>query len=122
VADLRQAIVREREFPNAKGDAWLDLGWIAVTNRRPDLYEEAWSVLKERESDALFPVHHFRLNAIRSIMAAARGDLEHARGFAAAAMQHASKLHSGFRDHPTIGLVAETRGFVFDRLREIQKG
>jgi tetratricopeptide (TPR) repeat protein len=122
IISFRQAISQEREFPNAKGDAWLDFGWLAVTNGRQDLFDEVWSILNERASDAFFPVHHFRMNAIRSIIAAERGDSEDARSFAATAMQHASKSHSGLHYHPAIGLVTEMRGPVLDRLREIQNG
>src|SRR5688572_5624725 len=31
LSDYRRAIAREREFPNAKADAWLEFGWLVVT-------------------------------------------------------------------------------------------
>ena len=122
VSDCRRAISREREFPNAKGDAWLDFAWLVVMTDKHDLFDEALRILKERESDAFFPVHHCRLNAIRSVIAAERGESENARTFAANAMRHASRMNSGVRYHRTIGLVSESRGPMFDRLREIQNG
>ncbi len=122
IADLRRALAQEREFPNARGDAWLDFGWLAVTTGRPDLFDEALVILKEREADVFFPVHHFRLNAIRCLIAADRGDLKIAQNFAATALRHASRTDSGIRYHATIGLVSEMRGSIFDRLEKIRIG
>jgi tetratricopeptide (TPR) repeat protein len=122
ISDYRAAIAREREFPRAKTGAWLDFGWFAVTSRWDDVYDEVLAILAERQADALFPVDYFRLNAVRSIIAAERGDPNGARQFAAEALRQAARVHSGFRYHSTLGLVGEMRGPVFDQLRTIQNG
>jgi hypothetical protein len=115
LADYRSAIEQERAFPNAKTMAWLRFGSLIALLRMRLLYDEALTVLRERESDAMFPVDLFVLHAVRSLIAEDRGAIEDAERLAKLAIAFATKVHSGLRYHPKLGLV-ESEGCT---IREI---
>lgn len=120
ISNFRATINQERVFSSVGTYAWLDFGWTVMTRQWTELYDEVLGVLNEREANARFPADHFRLQAIRSIIASIRGDREQARTLAITALVHAQKEHSGLRYHPDIGLVGKSCWPVVDRLEKIR--
>ena len=53
----------------------------------------------------MFAVDHFKWNAAQAIIAHARGSISSAKSYAEAALSAAERDNSGFRYHPTVGLV-----------------
>jgi len=53
------------------------------------------------------------------VMADDRGDSEGAKQYAVTALSAAEKEHSGFRYHPTVGLVGKQDTNVSDRLHRL---
>ena len=106
---FRRALDAEKHFPNLQTQAWLDFGWFAVERDRQDLDEEVLCVLSERQSthSLAFPVEAFRFHGTRALMLASQGRVEEAVADAGLAMDAAAKTSSGFRFHPTLGLVSE---------------
>jgi tetratricopeptide (TPR) repeat protein len=100
-----RALAREREFPNLLTQAYLELPFlIAITGRR-DRYQQALDVLEEHRSRPMFRSDRFKWHATRALISADAGDNGTASKFARAALEDSSAQDSGFRYHPSVGLV-----------------
>lgn len=121
---FRLSLDAERSFPNVKTGAWLDFGWFVVERGVTDLYAEVLAVLEEFERGAFpaFPVQSYRLQGIRAVILAERGEAEAAKREAVAGIQAASLQHSGMRHHPSVGLVREDGSRTSTRLALIAQG
>jgi len=108
VEEYRAALQRERDFPNVRTSAWLDLGWFVVEKQLTGLYDEVMRVVDEfRDVGGLrFPVMEYRCAAIQALLADARGEKTQAREFAKTALGEAAKEHSGLRYQQRSGLLA----------------
>lgn len=101
------ALAREVEFPNLKTQAYLELPVLVATADLRSRFDRAIAILDEQGGRRMFPVDHFLWHAARALIMASRGDRAAAVPHAQAALQAASKDHSGFRYHPGVGLVTE---------------
>ena len=101
------ALAREKEFPNLRTQAYLELPILVATADLRSRFDRALSILDEQANRRMFPVDQFLWHAARALIVANRGDRASAVPHAQAALQAASKDHSGFRYHPGIGLVME---------------
>jgi tetratricopeptide (TPR) repeat protein len=109
------ALAREVEFPNLKTQAYLELPILIAVGRLQSRFDRAMSVLDEQVDRLMFPVDHFLWHAARALIMASRGDRAGAVPHARSALQAASKDDSGFRYHPSVGLVTEEhRGLLED--------
>lgn len=124
ISEYRAALQAERDFPNVRTNAWLDFGWFVLEMQLTPLYDEIVKVTKEfREKVGLqFPATEYRYAAIQALLADYHGDKEQARQFAQQALAEASKDHSGFRYHPTVGLVGSEHETFANRLRILAGG
>jgi hypothetical protein len=122
IDDYRAAIVREAKYPNMRSYAWLEFSWLVATNGLSAHYNEVLGVLKDREADAMFPVDHFRLNAVRGIIAKDRGQEVEARNFASESLRQSKRVESGFTRHPLVGLVTSEYAAAIERLQIIENG
>jgi tetratricopeptide (TPR) repeat protein len=118
IQEYRVALQTERDFPNVRTKAWLDFGWLVVERQLTDYYDEVSQVLGEfREEGGLrFPATEYRYAAIQALLADYRGNKARAREFAQQALAEAAKEHSGFRRHPTVGLVGSESNTFANRL------
>ena len=105
IASYRDALNTERKFPIRRTRAWLEFGRFICDRRLVDFYDEALAVLDELKYDLIFAADVYEFSGIRAIIAANRGDSESAKRFAKSALESAATTHSGFRYHPTAGLV-----------------
>jgi hypothetical protein len=112
----RQAMAAERRRRNVQSNAWLRFGWLVIRRKLTSLYLEADSVLEEFAKLMPFPYERYRYHSIRAIVAAHRGYVSKAKEEAGLALAAAAATHSGFRYHPTLGLVndagEEMRGLL----------
>ncbi|MBL8724057.1 MAG: tetratricopeptide repeat protein [Planctomycetes bacterium] len=119
---MRRCVLREREYPNVKTDAWLEFAFIVASLDVRDLFEEARGVLLEhdaQESQMIFPLQRFKLHASRAILA---GTSDVAAMEAAAALREAARSDSGLRYHGKLGLVGDEFAGIKIRLRGIVGG
>jgi hypothetical protein len=65
------------------------------------------AILDQQMDRLMFPVDHFLWHAAGALIMASRGDRVGAAPPARSALQAASKDDSGFRYHPSVGLVTE---------------
>jgi hypothetical protein len=117
----REALRHERTFPNVRTQAWLDFPLFAVLEGRRDLRDEVVAVLDENDDpDGMpFPLMRFRYHAIRAFVAQWDGRTADARREAAEALRWTTVAHSGFRYHPTVGLVGERDRDLVERLEAL---
>lgn len=105
LAAYEAALAREAVFPNLQTQAYLDLPYIVATRGVRDRYGRALELLCRHESRLIFPVDHFRWNAAHALITAATGKAEVVRDHAERALAAARRDDSGFRYHPSVGLV-----------------
>jgi tetratricopeptide (TPR) repeat protein len=114
VVNYRLALGTERKFPNSRTQALNDFGMLVVEKKMTQLYDEALAVLDEMKLPGTeFPSDVYKSNGIRAVIAAHKGETERARQFARLALKAAALDHSGFRYHPTFGLVKDRESRFF---------
>ena len=118
IEEFRASLQSQRECPNVGTSCWLLFPWFIVRRHAAELYDEALAVLDEFKTDTrlAFPIDRYRFAAVRALIAQARHDRENACDFAKVAIQCATAQHSGFRYHPTVGLVESPDANVHSRL------
>jgi hypothetical protein len=107
IASYRDALDTERKFPMRRTRAWLEFGRFICDRGLVDMYDEASAVLDELKYNLMFAADVFEFSGIRAIIAKHKGNSENARQFAKSALESAAATHSGFRYHPTAGLVRD---------------
>ena len=113
------ALAREQEFPNLQTQANLDLPFLVATRGIDHLYERALQVLVNSQSRLTFPVDHFRWHATRALILNSRGEQMDAKLSACEALAWAGRESSGFRYHPTVGLVGGDYKATESKLKEL---
>lgn len=113
------ALARESEFPNLQTQAYLDLPYVVANCGIQEWYGRALELLLLHESRLMFPVDRFRWNAARALIAAATGEPDSARIHAERALEAASRDQSGFRYHPSVGLVTSQYDEVVGKLKAL---
>jgi tetratricopeptide (TPR) repeat protein len=121
IEEYRAALQTERDFPQVRTNAWLHFGWLVVERELTDLYEEAARTLQEFRDvgGIMFAKTAYAYCAVQALLLAAGGDKARAREFARRALAEADKVHSGFRYHPTLGLVGSERHTFEERLKAL---
>ncbi len=89
---------------------------LVATQTLEPYFQEVLQVLTENKSQPLFPVEKFKWHAAHALIMAAQGDRETAKDQAIRALDVAKANHSGFRYHPTVGLVESNYEALRDRL------
>lgn len=115
----RCALQAEREFRNRKTNAWLEFGWLVIRCGFSDVYAETLAILDEFKGPLMFPVTCFKFFGILAIISDHNFDVVAAKDFAAKALTAASKNDSGFRYHPTVGLVKNPDEKIISHLQRI---
>ncbi|MEN0111493.1 MAG: hypothetical protein AAF805_12300, partial [Planctomycetota bacterium] len=97
-----------------------------VENDRKGLFEEAIATLdRGRDEDTIaFPATVYVCQAVRAVIAAERGDARRARVHAIAALDAASRKHSGLSRHADVGLVGShlTDTDTHQRIERLARG
>ena len=120
LGEFRLALDAERRFPNVRTNAWLEFGWIVVSEGLVDSYDETLQILEEFNEGMLqFPVARYRYFAILALIADSRGGAEMAREMAANALRESERRDSGFRYHAKLGLVEDHHKQLHERLKRI---
>jgi tetratricopeptide (TPR) repeat protein len=107
VESYNAALTREDEFPNLQTQAYLDLPYIIATRAIREQYGYAMQLLEKHRGRLTFPVDHFRWHAASALIAAESHDAVAAKSHAQHALNAAALEDSGFRYHPTVGLVTD---------------
>lgn len=119
IDSYKAALAREAQFPNLLTPAYLDLPYLIAVRRVRGEYDSALQLLEKHRSRLMFPIDHFRWHTALALMAADVGQTALAKKEAADALSAAALDHSGFRYHPTLGLVTEKYDELIGELRHI---
>ncbi len=112
-----EALKFEAKVTNFLTQAYIDLPYTVSVRGVRERYDRALEVLRDHKKRLTFPVDYFKWNAAHAIIAGDNEMRDEAATFAAAALEFASKDQSGFRYHPTVGLVSEKHADALRRLR-----
>jgi len=115
VEAYERALARERQFPNVRTQAVIDLPFLIATRRMQEHYDTALDLVRQSSKNAvaLLPVEVFKQQATIALISADFGNQQAARDHAARAIEAAATQNSDSRYHPTLGLV----GSKFDDVR-----
>jgi tetratricopeptide (TPR) repeat protein len=113
------ALARETVFPNLQTQAYLDLPYLVATRGVREQYPRALELLQIHESRLTFPVDYFCWHAARALIAAATHETGVANVHAERALEAAAREHSGFRHHPSVGLVTAQYDEVIRKLEAL---
>lgn len=116
IASYEAALAREAGFPNFLTTAYLDLPYLIATRGLREHYSRAIQLLEAGRKRLTFPLDHFHWHCARALIAAEENDPAGARLHAERALAAAAIQHSGFRYHPTVGLVGEEFVLVIRKL------
>jgi hypothetical protein len=111
------ALARELVFPNLLTQAYLDLPYVIATRGIRGQYSYAMQLLEQHKARLMFPVDHFRWYAACALIAAETHGSVAAKAHAQRALDAAALDHSGFRYHPTVGLVTDQYDGLIQRLK-----
>lgn len=119
---FKKSIDFQRSFPNVHTQAPLEYGLVVIEHDLRDEYPLVLEVLEEFEpfvSD--FPVDRFRISGVKAVIFFQSDNKKDAVKNARRALAEAETRHSGFRYHPTIGLVGDRDAALLKRLEEIAR-
>jgi tetratricopeptide (TPR) repeat protein len=122
VESYNAALTREDEFPNLQTQAYLDLPYIIATRAIREQYGYAMQLLEKHKGRLMFPVDHFRWHAAFALIAAESHDAASAKSHAQHALNAAAFENSGFRYHPTVGLVTDQYDNLVQKLENYFRG
>ena len=105
IESYNAALLREAEFPNLLTQAYLCLPFLVAVRRIREQYDHAVLLLNKHKARLMFPVDHFLWHAALALIAADLNDSTSASDHARYALDAFKLDHSGFRYHPTVGLV-----------------
>jgi tetratricopeptide (TPR) repeat protein len=117
IESYKAALAREVQFPNLLTTAYLDLPYLIATRGIREKYSYALQLLEEHKARLMFPVEHFRWHAALALIAADSDDVITAKPHAQHALDAAALAQSGFRYHPTVGLVTEQYDGLIQQLK-----
>lgn len=126
IESYKAALAREAKFPNLQTLTYLDLPYLIATRGIREKYDDAINLLEKHKarlaSPTAFPVDHFRWHAAYALIASEANDAAGAKVHAQSALEAAALDHSGFRYHPTVGLVTKQHDEVIQKLKKFSGG
>jgi tetratricopeptide (TPR) repeat protein len=117
MASYEAALAREALFPKLQTQAYLELPYLIATRKIRNRFARALELLQTHQGRLIFPVDQFRWYAARALIAADTREGEVAEAHAVRALETAAEEHSGFRYHPSVGLVTEQYDEVIEQLK-----
>jgi tetratricopeptide (TPR) repeat protein len=119
IMSYEAALGREAAFPNSRSQAYVELPFLIATRNLQPNYRRALAILNETQSRPMFPIEKFRWNAAQALILDCLGHSDTAQAYASDALAAAALDHSGFRHHPTIGLVRDIDPAILRRLEKL---
>jgi tetratricopeptide (TPR) repeat protein len=117
ISAYEAALAREASLPNFRTRAYLDLPRLIAMHTIRSLYGRALEILNAHQTELTFAVDHFLWNAVHALIAMDMAKPAVAQTYAERALEVAARKESGFRYHPTAGLVTEQYADVVKKLQ-----
>jgi tetratricopeptide (TPR) repeat protein len=119
VACYRQALEQQVRFPQVLSPAHLSFARLVAEHHRRDEYNEALAALSKWSQPSDFPVMTFVACGAGALIYLDMGLKPEALQWARQALAAAEKTHSGFRNHPTLGLVEDEYHSLLTKLKSL---
>jgi len=103
----QSALAREVAYPQLQTRAYLEYPYLVATYGLKEYYQGCITLLEKTKTRLMFPVDHFIWSATYAILLQNAGKISEAQQYAKAALEAAAQEKSGFRYHPTVGLVGD---------------
>jgi tetratricopeptide (TPR) repeat protein len=113
------ALSVEAKRPHYQTQASLDLPFLIACQGIVARYEQALDLLDRHQSRLSFAVDYFCWHTSRALISSAVGATAEAKAQARLALAAAEKDHSGFRYHPSVGLVGDSYQQIRQRLASL---
>ena len=113
------ALAVEAKKPFVKTQAYIQSPYLVATIAAKAHYEQALDMLERHKARLTFPVDHFLWHAANALILGDAGALDAAKIHASQALEAAAVDHSGFRYHPSVGLVGDSYNDIVARLTGI---
>jgi tetratricopeptide (TPR) repeat protein len=121
VDSYHKALERERLHPGYRTTAWSEFVLLVADRRMKAQFDEALRVLADNKRDLIFPNLMFAWHAAFALVQSERGEQAVAKEHAFKALEAAKMGHSGFRYHPTVGLVGIEHNGIKRKLRRLTR-
>jgi tetratricopeptide (TPR) repeat protein len=116
------ALRREREFPNWRTRAFIDLPKLIVDLQLTDEYPRALELLEQAKPQLVFAVDRYTWAGATGLILYEQGQTAEAQALAKEALSAATATDSGFRYHPDVGLVQSTQDVFGTRVSALANG
>ena len=113
------ALAREASHPHSQTQACLELPFLIATERLSQHYDMAMALLEAHKNRITFPIERFRWNCALALIRSEQGDCSAAQQAARDALVASTEAHSGFPQHPRIGLAVAMDESLRKRLTEL---
>lgn len=118
MAYYKQTIDFEKTYPNVQGPAFLSFSELAVKLEKHEYFPFLEELLSAKVEQYPFPIYKYKIYTLLSIISKTKGDKASADQFAKLANEHAAATTSGFRYHPTVGVVSERDTDLDERMNK----
>ena len=119
VAAYEAALAYEAVRTNVLTQAYLSLPFLVATKQLSKHYVRAVEILNKHKDRLMFPVDRFKWFTAQSLIASISGRPAEAAEFARNAVVFSKETHSGFRYHPSIGLVGNEYDLLIKQLARV---
>jgi tetratricopeptide (TPR) repeat protein len=111
----------QENCPNFITNAPIDFALFVIRHKLTHYYDIVLAQLEHVDSLTQFPVGQYQANAAIAIILFEKGKKRYARQFAQNALDAAEKEYSGFRYHPSLGLVDKKGDDLICKVEKIAK-
>ena len=117
--DDYDAALKHDKTSNFKSGAELSFALLVAEEKVSSQYERAMTLANPFRTNPTFPVERFLACAVRAIIFSDTLRHVEAADSASEALTAAGIVHSGFRYHPTVGLVGSRHEALIGRMRQL---
>jgi len=117
VASYEAALKREEQFPKLLTMACVDLPYLIALRGMVEHFARAVEILNSHQNRLMFAVDHFKWNAAQAYISHSIGNPTSAKSYATAALSASQRNNSGFRYHPSVGLVQSSFSEIQSQLQ-----
>jgi len=121
VTFFRKVLEQESDYPKALTQGYLDFPTFVVAHDLKDLFQVVRKVLLDNKSRLMFPIDRYRYHTSLALIEWENGNNDDAKSHALHALKATAEKKSGFRYHPTVGLVENQDKKIQSKLKEISE-
>jgi len=118
ISYYKNAIDFEKEYPQVQTGVFLEFAELVVKLDKREYFDFVEQTLSEKQEEYPFPLYKYKIFSLLAIINKIRGNTEVADRFAERADEYAAAKTSGFRYHPSVGIVTERDPDLDERMKK----